>query len=173
LSSRHGPNSWANYWRAHEGHTEGLLREGFAVEHTLDYFALPGAIKISGHIACRGRIVIWVYKILEVSNEGPNRPLVKTVNYTYNAFVAGYGSFLRHDNAHAHPGHADAHHCHEIDWWTRIELPGSPYWCGEDGWPTLADFVRRAHDWYDVNKEELPDPDAVVDDLARYDDVEE
>ena len=81
--------------------------------------------------------------------------------YAYNASVRGHGNFLRHDNAHAYPGHPDQHHRQEFDWHTGEELRGFPLWVGtEGGWPTLGDFIEEVCEWYWEHRNELPEPDA-------------
>src|SRR5687768_14667673 len=103
---------------------DDFLQQGFVQHHTLGFTPMSGTIVISGSIACLGRIVICVYKRLDVLDE----EWVQTRKYSYNAFVAGHETFLRHDNAHVHPGHADAHHFHEEDWKTGAPAEGSPVW---------------------------------------------
>lgn len=90
----------------------------------------PREIFLRGEIACRGGIVVTVGKTMTVKED-----LVQTVAYAYNAHLRGHGNILRHDNAHARPGHPDDHHRHTLDPWAEEELPGSSEWVGEAGWP--------------------------------------
>lgn len=145
---------------------EDHLRQGFVQQHTLTFEPYFGEIRIAGTIACRGRIVIMVQKFLSVLDDDTN-PWVVTRYYSYQAFVAGHHGILRHDNAHSHPGHADQHHFHEIDWRTGDEQ--DPIWCGEAGWPNLSEFILKVAEWYDLHREELPEPEGVVESLEPYD----
>lgn len=147
---------------------DGHLLQGFVQQHSLELAAIPGGFRIYGTIACNGRIVISVSKRLALLDDS-NDPYVQTVKYAYNAFVAGHGAFLRHDNVHVQPGHADAHHVHHMNWRDGREVPGSPTCCGEQGWPNLSQFIDAVQLWYDEHREELPDPDGVVEDLTIYD----
>lgn len=126
---------------------------------TVQPFA-PGFFRIEGEIACRGDIVIAVTKTLKVVRNHGNEALVQTNYYAYNAHVRGFKTFLRNDNAHAHPGHPDEHHCHEEDWQTGAALAGSPRWVGEAGWPTLGAFIERVASWYWEHQAVLPAPDS-------------
>jgi hypothetical protein len=137
---------------------------GFVCSDTLAWEAVPGALILRGEIGCKGDIVIGVFKLIAVVD--PDGDLdnfnveVQTIRYAYNAFVRGAGNLLRHDNAHAQPGHPDSHHRHEFDWQTDQELDGFPRWCGIDGWPTLGDFIEEISVWYWKHREELPRPDS-------------
>ncbi len=147
---------------------DSLLLQGFVQQSSLEAAPFAGCqIRISGHIACLGRIVIMVIKNLDIMTTDAD-PLVVTRKYSYNAFVAGYGAFLRNDNDHAHEGHDDEHHCHVMNWRDGSDLI-KPRWCGRAGWPHLSDFVGSVSDWYDEHRDELPFPDDVVDDLGLYD----
>jgi len=144
-----------------------LLR-GFVQQHSLEFAAFGSEIRLSGNIACKGRVVIMVVKHLAVLDDGSD-PRVRTRKYAYNAFIPEVGTILRHDNCHAHVGHSDEHHWHEFDLATRAEVEGSPFWCGAKGWPNLSQFIDKVAEWYDAHRDELPDPEAVVDDLSVYD----
>lgn len=86
----------------------------------------------------------------------------------WNSFGGGasftktrYEAFLRHDNQHEgwlYPGHGDPHHVHVLDWRTGDEKPGSPFWCGQEGWPTLGEFIQKVELWYYDNLPQLPNP---------------
>lgn len=73
--------------------------------------------------------------------------------------MRGRGNVLRYDNTHAYPGHGDAHHKHVYDWETNNQLPGSPAWVDERGWPTLGEVLKELRTWYWENREDLPNPD--------------
>lgn len=123
-------------------------------------FLEAGLLTIQGEISCLGNIVIRVGKTLAILDDGEPDPPVQTILYAYNASVRGRNSFLRHDNAHAYPGHFDEHHRHDFDWKTGENLPGSPSWVGADGWPTMSEFIEEVRDWYWKHKDELPSPHA-------------
>lgn len=150
------------------------LVRGFVQRDSLGFEPLPGAsqIRLSGHIACRGRIAISVVKHIDIIGDGDaidDNPRVVTCKYAYQAFVAGHGGFLRHDNSHPHDGHGDSHHYHEGDWATGAE--SDPVWCGVNGWPNLSEFINKVGRWYDEHCDELPDPEGAVseEELAVYD----
>jgi hypothetical protein len=143
------------------------LKSEFVLESSLAIVEFSGGIRIAGHIACRGRIVIKVEKDLAVLDDDSN-PFVVTKKYSYNSFVAGHATFLRHDNAHVHAGHADEHHYHRCDWRTGTPIE-PPVWCGEAGWPNLSEFIHKVEAWYWEHRDELPDPDGAVSDLDVYD----
>jgi hypothetical protein len=139
-----------------------LLGEGFVQSDTLCFEAAAGYVRLEGEIACMGNIVITVTKFIRVvEHAADGEPMVQTLTYAYNAHVRNHNTFLRVDNAHPHPGHADNHHRHRQDWRAsqETELAGSPEWIGEAGWPTLAEFVREVHDWYCAHSDHLPVPD--------------
>lgn len=155
--SRHGPNRLRNYLETHETVLAQLKDEGFVCHDDLELAFMPGTIRMWGEISCIGEIVIRVDKTLAIVEDDPRDPLVQTVDYSYNASVRRCSNFLRHDNAHAHPGHPDNHHRHVFDWRTGDPL-SDPEWCGGD-WPTLGDFIGFARDWYWAHWNDLPNPE--------------
>jgi hypothetical protein len=132
----------------------------FVCRDTLTWTAAAGTLTLEGEIACKGNIVIAVWKVLDVLDSSDD-PEVQTVRYAYNAFVRDCDNIVRHDNVHAHPGHPDQHHRHDFNWRTGAENRGSPRWCGAANWPSLSDFIQVVADWYWAHREELPAPDAV------------
>lgn len=156
----HSPTRFSTYFNTHENRMDGFRSSGFVGEDSLEFsFLEAGLLAIQGEISCLGDIVIRVGKTLIVLDDGTVDPPVQTVLYAYNASVRGYGSLLRHDNAHKYRGHADEHHRHDFDWQTGKHLPGSPSWVGPHGWPTLGRFVEEVEQWYWKHREELPNPE--------------
>lgn len=156
----HSPTKFSTYFNTHENRMDGFRSSGFVGEDSLEFsFLEAGLLAIKGEISCLGNTVISVNKTLVIL-EDETDPLVQTVLYAYNASVRGRNSFLRHDNIHRYPGHADEHHRHEFDWKTGKHLPGSPSWVGSDGWPTLGKFMEEAESWYWRHKGELPKPES-------------
>jgi hypothetical protein len=140
---------------------DGFRSSGFVGEDSLEFdFWEAGLLTIKGEISCLGDIVISVNKTLEVQDDGMTDPPIQTFLYAYNAFVRGQNSFLRHDNTHRYPDHADEHHRHELDWRSGEELAGSPLWVGSDGWPTLGKFMEEVEGWYWKRRAELPNPES-------------
>jgi len=166
----HDPARLLTYLRVHTDRMEAHLKEGFVQKSALVVQSFPGeSICIKGHLSCKGEILISVIKRLVIVDGGSEKnPLVQTKSYSYNAFVAGWGTFLRHDNSHEREGHPDNHHYHEFDWRTEEELLSSPVWCGEKNWPNLSEFINKANDWYDRHVDELPNPEGVVLNLEPY-----
>jgi hypothetical protein len=133
---------------------------GFVGEDTVRFpREIGGTLAITGEISCLGDIFIRVEKNLIVIDDGTLDPLVQTVDYAYNASVRGAKSFLRHHNLHPLPGYPDPHQRHEFYWQTEEELPNSPSWVGEEGWPTLSEFIEEVEQWYWNHRDELPNPD--------------
>jgi hypothetical protein len=125
---------------------------------TLQWISEPGSIRLSGEIACLGDIVITVEKALEILDDADD-PLVQTLDYSYNAHIRDHRTFLRYDNAHAHPGHSTLNHRHECDWRTEDEAPGSPACLGTD-WPTLGEVIEEVGRWRWENYDAIPNPEA-------------
>ncbi len=138
---------------------EQFRASGFVAEDSLALSSYAGVIRLKGEIACLGEIVVYVDKLIEERDDGPD-PLICTFKYTYNAWVRGHQSFMRVDNAHPHPGHQDEHHRHKMDWRTGEELPGSPAWVGVAGWPTLGEFLDDVQRWFWEHRGSLPNPDS-------------
>jgi hypothetical protein len=173
--AKHGPNRLHAYLEIHKTVMEQLRDEGFIGEDNLQVEPLGVGRywSMDGQIACLGNIHITVRKTLKVVEPGSD-PLVQTIEYAYNASVGGHNSFLRFDNAHAneyrHPGHEDEHHCHRLDWRVtdrEVNLSHSPEWVGAEKWPTLGEFIRLVSDWYWENRNTLPEPDKMADQLRN------
>jgi Family of unknown function (DUF6516) len=132
-----------------------------------DEYRTPGIV-LQGGIACLGNLVLTVNKFLEIlSDPDDDNPMVETRVYKYNLSVRGYGTVFRYDNEHPwflHPGHPDPHHKHLFDWRAGKELrPPSPVWVGADDWPHLSRIIEEAREWYYLNRDALPEPDAFPD----------
>ena len=160
----HAPARYTTYMDTHEDWMNRLRKEEFIQNgDTLSVSdEVPGYVRMNGQIPCRGDIVITVNKFLKVirGGGGDGEPVVQTWRYAYNAHVRGHHTFMRCDNAHAHPGHPSPHHRHESRWDTGEDLLGSPFHVGEK-WPNLGEFIRMVHDWYLEDRDELPDPEGV------------
>jgi hypothetical protein len=153
-SDRGDPHAWnslENYLHVHESHLNRLQSEGFIVEHNLDPVMLgkPPRLIINGRIRCQHGIFVDVMKELEVRRRA-GKPFVRTELYSYHVGIEGdqERSVFRYDNAHAYPGHGDAHHkhCFNHDTWQAIE---PPEWVGQAGWPHLSDAINEAWAWWD------------------------
>lgn len=136
-----------------------LYRETFIVADNLRWDPVFQHIRLVGQIACYGDLVITVEKALKIL-DGEANPLVQTVSYAYNASVRSHGTIRRYDNAEHH-GFATPHHRHDFDWRSNVENNGSPVHVGDDGWPTLARFIREMQDWFNANRDSLPNPSGV------------
>lgn len=137
---------------------EALRRAGFVGDDTLS-FDLRGSgreIVLAGEIACLGRIVVDVFKVLEVLGRGQGADaMVQTLFYSYNVFLQSGNNILRYDNLHPRKDHPDDHHKHAYDWESGEQLPGSPAWIGAGKWPTLGEVLREAQAWYYEHREWL------------------
>ena len=131
-----------------------------------------GVIALSGNIACKGEIVVQVQKTLVVfADDLDEDPYVQTDSYSYNAWVRGWETFLRYDNAHAHKGHADEHHRHECEWKSGLQIALTHV--GEEKWPTLGAVIREVEAWHAEHRLELTAPDecASLDTIRNATDV--
>jgi len=150
----HDPARLSTYQRVHDNRMAQLRSGGIVLRDTLEWEAAPGGVLwLRGEIACRGGIVVAVEKKLELRSDEAD-PLVQTAMYAYNASVRGHDTFLRYDNTHPYPGHADSHHRHDVDWRTGEEAVS---WIGERGWPTLGTFLEYVERWYWDNRDDLPE----------------
>jgi hypothetical protein len=158
--AKHSPTKFSTYVSIHENWMDKLRAKDFIREDSLQFtFLEAGLLKIEGEISCRGNIAVRVEKTLIVLEDEATDPLVQTILYAYNASVRGHKSFLRYNNLHRLPGHKDDHHKNFFDWKTEEHLPGSPAWVGENGWPTLGEYIEEVEQWYWRHREELPAPD--------------
>lgn len=139
---------------------DGFRARDLVREDTLAFdFLQAGLLKLEGEISFLGGIAVRVEKTLSILGDEATDPLVQTILYAYNASVRGHKSFLRYNNLHRLPGHRDEHHKNFFDWKTEEHLPGSPAWVGEEGWPTLAEFLEEVGQWYWSHRDELPHPE--------------
>lgn len=135
---------------------EAFRRAGFVGDDTLSFDARAGGeLVLAGEIACLGRIVVDVFKVLEVLEGTGADAMVQTLFYSYNVFVRGGNNIIRYDNLHPRKDHPDDHHKHTYDWTTGEQLQDSPAWIGAKKWPTLGEVLREAQDWYYEHREEL------------------
>ncbi len=139
---------------------EQFRLSGFVADDNLKFKELPPILILEGEIACLGRIVVGVSKVLEFIR--PHENLVQTVGYSYNVSVRGIGNVFRHDNAHRYEGHVDAHHCHRYDFPRPEEIAGSPFWLGADGRLTLGEVIEEARTWHSEYYQMLVDPEGFV-----------
>jgi hypothetical protein len=84
-----------------------FLDTGFVVENTLlfaNWQALDAnlneipQIRLSGEIACLGKILITVDKYLNILEGSGDNSVVQTVSYAYNVSIQGCGNVFRYDN---------------------------------------------------------------------------
>lgn len=135
---------------------EALRRGGFVGDDTLSFDPrAESEIVLAGEIACLGRIVVDVFKVLEVLEGEGADAMVQTLFYSYNVFLRGGNNILRYDNLHPRKDHPDDHHKHTYDWKTGEQLPDSPVWIGAEEWPTLGEVLREAQSWYYEHRERL------------------
>ena len=124
----HGWNTLENYVHVHSRHMEVFQSIGFVVEDLLEFVPQddPEELVISGRIRCQHNLFVDVDKTLSTQTRH-GRVMVKTIRYAYHAGFEGRQDrpIFRNDNAHPHPGHADAHHKHRFDLVTgrRIDPP--------------------------------------------------
>jgi hypothetical protein len=146
VSGKHGPIRFREYESIHDTTMRSFVDRGFVLEHDLEFSAIEGTgqIALGGRIRCQGDVAIDVRKILEVLGSGANA-LVKTVAYTYHVQIEDIGNLFRYDSAHV--DHNTDHHVHRYDIFDG-DRAGKVTLHGADGWPTLAEVIEEAHDWY-------------------------
>lgn len=155
VSPRHQPTKFEKYCQIHDSYLERFRNEEFIGHDTLVFKEDGSEILLVGEIGCLGQILITVDKTLEVLRSGGG-DLVQTIVYEYNVSVRGFGNVFRYDNSHSRIGHSDNHHKHEFDWRLNEQGEGKVVWIGAERWPTLAEVIDEAQDWYYVNMDELP-----------------
>lgn len=163
----HAPNRFASYQEIHETVMDQFLDTGFVVENALLFTRWQAfdanlneipQIRLSGEIACLGKILITVDKYLNILEGSGDNSVVQTVSYAYNVSIQGYGNVFRYDNQDDififNFGHADNHHKHLCDWNTGDPL-GEVIWVGYDNWPKLDQVIRESEAWYWENRSNL------------------
>jgi hypothetical protein len=140
-----------------------FVRAAFVQSDTLSMKRYGKYIRVQGEIACAGRLVVTVNKLLELTDSQSDT--VQTLQYSYHLAVRGQHSVFRYDNAHPEflfSGHRDEHHKHLFDWKTGDPLPSSPEWIGAARWPTLGEVLDEARQWYHQHYHELDAPHEFV-----------
>lgn len=144
MSNRHGPNSWDNYQAVHQRCLADY--DHFIVEDRLSAVQTRTLVTWQGELHCAAGITIEVTKWQRVTERG-GQPMVETTGYRYHV-LRRVGTrtinLFRYDNVHVHPNHLDAHHRHQYDADGNEADPAQHV--GVDGWPTLGDVVKEAHD---------------------------
>jgi hypothetical protein len=146
----HGWNTLENYRLVVDGHLERPQAGGFVIESLLHFRfrSNPRVLRIRGRIRCQHGLFVDVDKTLSTEVQR-GREMVRTVRYAYHAGIEGSEDrpIFRYDNAHAYPGHPDAHHRHRFDHANgkRIDPPD---WVGEAGWPHLSDVIDELQEWW-------------------------
>jgi len=162
IPPNHQPIPFGRYFDIHSKVMSQFKQTGWVFGETLEFVPLPGqGYILAGEIACRGRIVIRVRKLLRyVDPSNPDDDRIGTVTYSYNVSVRGVGNIFRYDNAHAHSGHGDEHHRHQFDMNGACHPPAE--WIGVDKWPHLSHVISEARDWHSDNYSTLSDAEGFV-----------
>ena len=144
---RHGPIRFANYQRIHNRRMQDFIQEGLVVSHTVR-FGQPtsGYITLEGEINCLGGIMVEVKKKLQIlSGQGPNA-MVKTCEYSYNAYAIGRGNLFRYNSPHGY--HRPYHHVHRYDILGTWDEIGDPEELRENEVPTLSEVLDEVRELY-------------------------
>ncbi len=154
----------------HETIMDQFRRSDFVSDDTLrlDDFSAAGTYVMQGEIACQGKIVVTVHKILDIVTSG-DVPEVRTSRYSYNVRVLGQHNVFRYDNCHVHAGHPDAHHKDVFHFQTGNKV--ETVWIGESRWPTLKEVIEEARVWWSQSQALLEDPYAYPGEEALLVDV--
>lgn len=139
-----------------------LLRGGFVVEDGLEWTIEAATATLSGSVGCLGHMYVSVKKVLAIWPDGDHQ-MVQTFAYSYVVGIQNQGVVFRYDNA-PHHRHPDAHHRHSYTFPGHERLTAE--WVGEANWPTLAEVIHEAEDWYWAHRDQLSDPDGAPD-LSR------
>lgn len=133
---------------------------GFVGSDTLTLRVIPRVgWLIEGEIACKGRIVVSVHKLLDFVPRGDEFD-VQTRLYAYNVRVLGQGNVFRYDNQHTHEKHPDPHHKDIFRFPSGEKLAAE--WIGADRWPTLGEVIAEALEWHADNYGSLVAPESFV-----------
>ena len=123
-----------------------FLRAGFVRSENLSFNDLgDGFIELEGVIECAGNIDISVYKRIQILEGDGANAQVQTVDYSYNAFLAGVGNILRYDSPH--PDHYQEHHVHRFDTASKQEI-SVDFIVTEEDRPTLGEIISEVENWY-------------------------
>lgn len=132
-----------------------FLREEFILSEDLIFSASgDGYLSISGTIKCKGGIEVLVAKILKILSGSGHRSLVQTIEYSYNAYVAGQGNILRYNSPH--DDHNQFHHVHRFDFFGGGDETVEEIKTEEDR-PTLSDVLEELRNWYWQNVAKFPE----------------
>lgn len=131
-----------------------FLRRGFVASEDLSIMDLgDGSLVMEGRVSCAGGIYIDVWKRLEIIQDDGANSLVRTVEYTYNAVVAGLGNIVRYDSPHS--DHNQFHHVHRYEPLSG-DLRGNVHRVEpQDDWPTLGEMIHEVESWFYDHSDEL------------------
>lgn len=156
-SNRHSPNDLIRYLRIHDTVMKQFIDKGFIRKHTVHLLETGHSYAIMGEIACSGRLIISVHKVLcIVDGSNPRNPIVETTHYSYCVRLHGKHPLFRYDNANHWSTHPDWHHRHSFDLETGEEEPDSPKWIGAEKWLVLGDVIAEAQQFFNDRRSSWP-----------------
>lgn len=147
MPDRHGWNSWDQYQNVHRSCLHDYL-DHFILDDGLVFTETGSVVFWKGTLACVEGIEIQVRKVQEVRYRN-GQPEVRTSDYSYHVLqrtTGGVRNLFRYDNAHPHLNHPDPHHRHQYDDDGNDTEPVQHI--GADAWPTLAEVIEEAHNWW-------------------------
>ncbi len=163
MSGKHAPNRFGRYLAIHDKALADFRQKGLVESDSLVLEAFDnGYLRMSGEILCVGEVHIDVVKTLEIlDGRTPakllaghaNESIVQNIRYSYNARLVRPGrtiSIFRYDNVHERYGH----HRHGFRW-PSGRKDGRPIALTEESYPTLAEVIQEAAEWYWAHASEL------------------
>lgn len=121
------------------------FRDHFLIDEALNFDILRDAGLIEGSLGFVDELSLDVTIDLVVD---ANRR-IEVVDYRFHASIerGRHRPVCRYDNAHAYPGHPDAHHKHTFDPLNPDAL-GSVAWVGAANQPDLGAVLAELHGWW-------------------------
>lgn len=153
MAAKHGPNKLQAYLQIHQTVMERMLHNGFVLSDNLVFTPVHNALYLDGEILCQGGIRLDVSKEIAILEGVGADALVRTISYSYNAFLIGRGNILRYDSPHA--THNQEHHVHRYDV-LRGDTRGTlTFLEDEAGRPTLGEVITELERWYYEHYDDL------------------
>lgn len=138
------PQSIENYLAVHDT-CLALFRDHFLIADNLSRDRDEGEMRVAGRLRFVHGLVLDVEIALAV--DADHR--VRVIDYAFHAALVldRHRPIFRYNNAHAYPGHPDAHHKHVFDPMQPDAL-GTIEWIGEEGAPSLGTVLDELFAWW-------------------------
>jgi len=132
------------YLNLHEAHL-ARFRDHFLIENDLDFGYRKREVRVGGRLHFVHDLILDVD--IKLAVDADRR--VRVIRYRFNAALLRdrHRPIFRYDNAHAYPGHPDAHHKHVFDPLDPAAL-GTVEWVGEELQPDLGAVIDELFAWW-------------------------